>query len=384
MWFISTQILFRLSCIFSRLNHFRRKNSRVHRKSLGNKSQINIHLGMKRQHIIFLHIFYWIFFIWYQFRYQFVPDNNGEQFFVYALGYSFLFVNVLTFYLNYFFILPRVYKKQKLYALACGLIGMFVFFALSRYLIEEVLYPVLFGFHNYHEKTTYTFYLYDNLFYSYTTIFISTLIWFLNNALTVEKEKRQLIEEKKNSELQALKTQINPHFIFNSLNNIYSLVYQKSDKALPAIEELSQLLRYSTKDLEKDYITIDKEITYIESLIGLEKLRIKNPELIIFEKNIHHPKTEISPMLLVPFVENAFKHGDFNGKGFILKIVDTDGVLHFYLQNWKTKKQKDTSSGIGIENVRKRLEILYPKKYELEIKDSDADYIVDLKIDLTP
>jgi LytS/YehU family sensor histidine kinase len=95
------------------------------------------------------------------------------------------------------------------------------------------------------------------------------------------RRERQINREKKNAELQALKTQINPHFIFNSLNNIYSLVYQNSDKALPALEELSQLLRYSTKDLEKDFILLDKEVGYMESLIALEKLRIKNPNCII-------------------------------------------------------------------------------------------------------
>ncbi|GGG48286.1 hypothetical protein GCM10007332_07290 [Epilithonimonas arachidiradicis] len=197
-----------------------------------------------------------------------------------------------------------------------------------------------------------------------------------------EIEKRQLIEEKKNSELQALKTQINPHFIFNTLNNIYSLVYQQSEKALPAIEELSQLLRYSTKDLEKDFISLEKEIGYLESLIELEKLRIKNPELLIIEKRINFPNLNISPMLLVPFVENAFKHGDFSGKGFTLKISDENQKLHFHLHNFKKQRSKDSLSGIGIGNVKKRLEILYPKKHELNIIETEIEYSVDLKIDL--
>ena len=197
-----------------------------------------------------------------------------------------------------------------------------------------------------------------------------------------EAEKRQLIEEKKNSELQALKTQINPHFIFNSLNNIYSLVYQNSDKSLPAIEELSQLLRYSTKDLEKDFIPLSKEIGYLESLIELEKLRIKNPELLIINKKVSNPNHNISPMLLVPFVENAFKHGDLSEKGFILDIKEENEMLTFQLSNFKKQGSKDSFSGIGIANVKKRLEILYPKKYELNITETETQYSVDLKIDL--
>jgi len=151
---------------------------------------------------------------------------------------------------------------------------------------------------------------------------------------------------------------------------------------LPAIEELSRLLRYSTKDLGEDRIALEKEIGYIESLIALEKLRIKNPELLVIEKKILHPDLSISPMILVPFVENAFKHGDFRDKGFNVNISDENKMLQFYLLNYKKEKIKDQISGIGIENVRKRLEILYPKKYSLDIKDSETEFIVDLKIDL--
>ncbi|WP_257621397.1 sensor histidine kinase [Chryseobacterium sp. NKUCC03_KSP] len=265
------------------------------------------------------------------------------------------------------------------------IIGFFVgvfFFVLFRYSLEEILLFKLFGFRNYAEGTSLGFYFFDNIYYSSLTIFVSTSLWLFTYYSKLEAERAQLIEERKNAQLQALKTQINPHFIFNTLNNIYSLVYQNSEKALPAIEELGQLLRYSTKDLEKDFITLDKEIGYLDSLIALEKLRIKKPELLNVEKKLSHPKLNISPMLLVPFVENAFKHGDFRNKGFDMKISDNNKVLHFYLLNFKKEKMKDAVSGIGIENVRKRLEILYPKKYELNMIETETNFTVDLKIDL--
>ncbi|MCL1657840.1 MULTISPECIES: sensor histidine kinase [Elizabethkingia] len=242
--------------------------------------------------------------------------------------------------------------------------------------------PKIIGRGNYAEGTPFLFYFYDNIYFSSLTIFVSTSLWLFSYYSKLEKERVQLIEEKKNAELQALKTQINPHFIFNSLNNIYSLVYQNSDKALPALEELSQLLRYSTKDLEKDFILLDKEVGYMESLIALEKLRIKNPELIIFDKDIKNPKLLISPMLLVPFVENAFKHGDINGKGMELKVSDDNSRLHFYLRNSKKQRMKDFSSGIGIGNVKKRLQLIYPDKHWLEITETEDTFIVDLKIEL--
>ncbi|MCX8534426.1 sensor histidine kinase [Chryseobacterium luquanense] len=337
---------------------------------------------MKKKQIILLHLLYWLFFIYYQFRFAFLPKEAGAELQSYILSYSFLFVNLSTFYVNYFVLMPWVYKKQRLYAIFGGIVGIFLFFSLLRYSVEEILFPVFFGFRNYHEKTSLVYYIYDNIFFSYTAIFVATLIWLLNNALKTEREKLRLIEENKNSQLQALKTQINPHFIFNTLNNIYSLVYQNSDKALPAIEELGQLLRYSTKDLEKDFITLDKEIGYLDSLIALEKLRLKHPELLNVEKKLNYPMLNISPMLLVPFVENAFKHGDFRNKGFEMKISDENKMLHFYLLNYKKEKMKDTVSGIGIENVKKRLEILYPNKYKLNIVETETDFTVDLKIDL--
>lgn len=331
---------------------------------------------MKQKQVFFLHFFYWLLIIFNGLLARAVYDKDGLD----ILDVTIFLANFLGFYVNYFFVAPRFFDPKRFYLMIIGFfVGVFIF-VLFRYSMEELLLPAITGFRNYAEGTTFLYYFYDNIYYSSLTVFVSTNLWFFKYYLKVETERTKLIEERKHAQLQALKTQINPHFIFNSLNNIYSLVYQNSDKALPAIEKLSELLRYSTKDLEKDGISLDKEIGYIESLIGLEKLRIKNPELLVIEKNINHPKINISPMLLVPFVENAFKHGDLRDKGFVLKVSDDNKVLHFYLHNYKNQRMKDTASGIGIENVRKRLEILYPKKHELYIKDLESEFIVDLRI----
>lgn len=331
---------------------------------------------MKQKQVLYLHFFYWLLIIFNGIIARVIYNTDGVD----ILDFTIFLANFLGFYVNYFFVVPRFFDPKRFYMMIVGFfIGVFIF-VLFRYSIEELLLPALTGLRNYAEGTTFPYYFYDNIYYSSLTVFVSTNLWFFKYYFKIEGERTQLIEERKHAQLQALKTQINPHFIFNSLNNIYSLVYQNSDKALPAIEKLSELLRYSTKDLEKDVISLDKEIGYIESLIGLEKLRIKNPDLLVMEKNIRHPEINISPMLLVPFVENAFKHGDFREKGFILKVSDENKVLHFYLHNFKNQRMKDTASGIGIENVKKRLEILYPKKHELNIKDLESEFIVDLRI----
>lgn len=333
---------------------------------------------MKINKLLYLHIFFWSIYVIGSVLIPYFAFGSKATIF----NITFFITSIICFYVNYFVVVPKFFDGDKIYK------SVIVFFLSAscfvgvRYFMEEWFLPTFFGIRNYAEGTQFIYYYFDNIFYSSTTIFISTTFWFFRYFIRTEVEKTELVKAKKNAELQALKTQINPHFIFNTLNNIYSLVYQNSDKALPAIEELGQLLRYSTKDLEKDFITLDKEIGYLDSLIALEKLRLKNPELLNVEKKLNHPKLNISPMLLVPFVENAFKHGDFRNKGFEMKISDENKILHFYLLNFKKEKMKDTVSGIGIENVKKRLEILYPKKYELNITETETNFTVDLKIDL--
>lgn len=341
----------------------------------------DLYLIMNKKQIVWLQIIYWgfNFFGTVITPNFFVPETNRPE--LHILRITFFIAKISTFYISYLFIFPKVFKLEKLYSAVFVFILTLLCFAGMRYTLEEMILPSTLGFRNYDEGTGLLYYFFDNIYNSSLTTFIAGILWILEKYGVAENDKKQLLIEKKQAELQALKTQINPHFIFNSLNNIYSLVYQKSDKALPAIEELGQLLRYSTKDLEKDTISLDKELGYIDSLIALEKLRIRNPELLTIEKNIQYPHLKISPMLLVPFVENAFKHGDFRDKGFEMKISDQNKILHFYLLNFKTQKMKDTVSGIGIQNVKKRLEILYPK-HQLEIRNSETEFIVDLKIEL--
>lgn len=341
-------------------------------------SSLAVHLYMKLKQLTYLHIFFWIVYI--LAAIVFPGISGGFSNLVFDL--TFFAISFACFYINYFFIVPRFFHSDKMYQSVFAFVISISLFVVMRYLVEEWFLPAFFGIRNYPEGTSFSYYFFDNIFYSSTTIFISTAFWFFKYFIIAEMEKAEMEKAKKNAELQALKTQINPHFIFNTLNNIYSLVYQNSEKALPAIEELSELLRYSTKDLSEDTIPLHKEIGYITSLTALEKLRIRNPELLIFDKNIAYPELKISPMILVPFVENAFKHGDFRDKGFSMKISDENKIVHFCLLNYKKEKIKDQVSGIGIENVRKRLEILYPQQYMLTINDSEQEFVVDLKIDL--
>lgn len=337
---------------------------------------------MKKKQIIWLQIIYWslnFFGTVITPLYFFEKENNLQST---VLRITFFLAGIITFYICYLVIIPKVFRQEKVYTVILSFFLSILCFATVRYLMEEVLLPATFGFRNYNQETGLLYYFFDNIYYGCINVFIAGIMWLLEKFGVIETERQKLEQERNEAKIQALKTQINPHFIFNTLNNIYSLVYQNSEKALPAIEELSQLLRYSTKDLEKNFIPLEKEIGYLESLIELEKLRIKNPELLFIEKKINYPNLNISPMLLVPFVENAFKHADFSGKGFTMKISDDHQTLNFHLQNFKKQRSKDSLSGIGIGNVKKRLEILYPKKHELDITESETEFSVDLKINL--
>lgn len=337
---------------------------------------------MKKKQIIWLQIIYWSlnFFGTVITPLYFFDRESDLQSTV--LRITFFLAGIITFYICYLVIIPKVFRQEKVYTVILSFFLSILCFATVRYLMEEVLLPVTFGFRNYNQETGLLYYFFDNIYYGCINVFIAGIMWLLEKFGVIETERQKLEQERNEAKIQALKTQINPHFIFNTLNNIYSLVYQNSEKALPAIEELSQLLRYSTKDLEKNFIPLEKETGYLESLIELEKLRLKSPELLMIEKKINHPNLNISPMLLVPFVENAFKHGDFSGKGFTMKISDDHQTLTFHLQNFKKQRSKDSLSGIGIGNVKKRLEILYPHKHVLNIVETETEFSVDLKIDL--
>lgn len=199
-----------------------------------------------------------------------------------------------------------------------------------------------------------------------------------------QQEKAEALALKTEAEINFLKSQVNPHFIFNTMNNIYYLVYQKSDLALPAIEKLSQLMRYVTYESQQQTVFLAAEIDYIESYIELECMRIQGEKHIQLKKNIQHDQVQIPPLLLLPFVENAFKHGVVTDPAhpFILTITQEKHRLVFETQNKINTYQKDKQQGIGIENIRKRLALHFPERHTLSITQTETSYLCNLTIQL--
>lgn len=221
---------------------------------------------------------------------------------------------------------------------------------------------------------------------------IMLLALILAATLKIARDSFSRRQQEKNAELQLLKAQLNPHFLFNTLNNLYGLAVTKSDKLPGLMLKLSDLLRYSLYETKEITVPLEMEIQYLENYIALEKIRLEDRTVIIFENNVTDPTIKIAPMLLIVFVENAFKHlstpEDLKSRVFV-SIKEKDRQLHFKCINTfsSNNMQHDHSlekgrSGIGLHNVKKRLALLYPEKHSLDINSDNNEYQVNLTLDV--
>ncbi len=201
-----------------------------------------------------------------------------------------------------------------------------------------------------------------------------------------EKIRLQTEKEKIETELNALKKQVNPHFLFNSLNNIYALANRRSNKTTEAVLKLSEILRYMIYDAEKSVVSLQQEFNSLLSYIELQKLKLTEKTKLKIEIKMPTVEYMIEPLLLLPLVENAFKHGSDNVNDSIISIKASadDGKLSFFCSNTLIpglkELQKAETSGIGIKNVKRRLEILYPDNHNFIIKEKDNTFNVNLTL----
>ncbi|WP_091405582.1 sensor histidine kinase [Aquimarina amphilecti] len=212
---------------------------------------------------------------------------------------------------------------------------------------------------------------------------------FIETFLFAQKKEEEMIRNKNENlqtELKLLKSQINPHFLFNSLNNIYALSVIDSDKTQQSISYLSDMLRYVLYECDRPFVSIQKEITYIKNYIKLFSLKNSKPYEITTQFNVDDNSVLIAPMLFIPFIENAFKHSNIEKPGSFIKIkvISDTADINFEIVNSipKEKIEKDKIGGIGLENVKKRLSILYQEKHQLMITTDNNNFTVKLNIKL--
>lgn len=210
---------------------------------------------------------------------------------------------------------------------------------------------------------------------------ISSLAYFMYSAKQNEQLKA-LKEQQLISELTYLKAQLQPHFFFNTLNNIYALALKQSEKTAPLVARLSEMMRYILYRADEKLVALKDEIAFVQNYVEVENIRYRSAIEITFEAQGIDEESKISPLLLLPFIENAFKHGieEEEKEGFVhIIICKTENELTMEVKNSIAKNNTDMG-GIGLINVKKRLDILYPRKYELEILNDGKIYKVSLTL----
>ena len=283
-------------------------------------------------------------------------------------------------YLNYFYLIPAFLLRKKIGAFILLFLGAFMVLSLLRVGMETLVFG----------KPWEAQYLGKPQIIIQSTIsdlFIVLFIGLLRFAFDwaeLDTRRRRLETEKLNAELKFLKAQVNPHFLFNTLNNLYYLSTIKSDTAPLVISKLSEVMRYMIYDSNHEQIELAKEIEYMQHYIALERLRLKDGVPLEFEVD---GRTDmlISPLILMTFLENAFKHGVSNGSihcWIKARLEADDARLVYTIANSKVKtvSYPEDNEGIGLKNVKRRLDLSYPGRHRLCIEDREDRYSVTLTI----
>lgn len=336
---------------------------------------------------ILAHILFWIAYILYFFL-QFNLMYNKEYGFNWNLLGSLaitVWIDIAAAYFTVYYLLPKLlFKRQYLLFFILFIISATAAILLQRVIMIYVSYPI------FYTDVTKELNFWDiNPFYSFANIYTVvglfaaiklTKYWFRNQQI-----KKELENKNKTSELALLRSQLNPHFLFNTLNNIDSLIMTNQEKASDAIIKLSDIMRFMLYDASTDTVPMTKEINYLKSYISLQKMRLRDPDFVSFKIEGSCAGKSIAPLLFIPFVENAFKHGQKNVKSpgiRIILICNNDSVIFEVINCFdKTKSyNKDNTPGVGLSNTKRRLELLYPERHELEIRQEGHLYISKLTI----
>lgn len=342
-------------------------------------------------HLIFWLVLMTSFYFNYGKSIQIIKDVYPHSVIILILTLRFL-IFVLVAYSFLFFVVPLSKQETKVrYWLS--LPGVILFW----YLFQTIILTIIFSWvANPAVKTDNSFFALLVRHYSSYLIFLSIFIAFYYFIDIYDQQKRlktlqQYKTQKIALESSFLKSQVNPHFLFNTLNNIYALSLKKSEQTKVIIERLESLLHYMLYECKADLVPLENEFTFTDSYIALEKLRHKEDQIsVTVQINGEIGNKKIAPLLLINFLENAFKHGtktSFGNSWINLEIDVKEETVHFKLQNSKPFNMvgqaiSEYKGGIGLKNVKRRLEILYPQRHELNINNLKDRFEVDLFINL--
>jgi len=338
---------------------------------------------MRGTKVILIHILCWSVLLGYQYGGYLLKIVSFAGA---AFGISISLVQLIAFYICFLWVYPSYLKRKKIPQLTFGLFVAMAAFILFRYLIEEVVYLKLFGINNYPTNTTLIHYVTDNIYYGSSFIVLALAIHSAQQNFRDELMTNSLRAEAVKAELAFLKSQINPHFLYNTLNYIYALAIPVSKQLAEAVLRLSSLMRYTLSESPNGKVRLTKEIEYLESYIALSKMRFAPHFHVNFKAEGWKETDEIAALILIPFVENAFKHGviDESDHPIIISLAVKSQSLLFQVSNKIGTALKDPSSGIGLANVQRRLDLIYPGQHKLQVTSDGIDHQVELLITLSP
>ncbi|WP_405413781.1 sensor histidine kinase [Maribacter sp. Asnod1-A12] len=294
-----------------------------------------------------------------------------------------LIVILILFYFNYFYLVPSYLLKKSVLVYLLVSAGLLIVSVLLIDHFYEPKFPENIFMDHQPPRGLAFMPVYRSVVNLGIPYVISAILrmyveWKRNENLRLSVEKENI-----KSELQFLKAQLNPHFLFNSLNTIYALSVKKSPDTSEAIVDLSELMRYMIYEADKDLVPLNKELDYIKSYIKLQRLRLSDSENVSLKITGEDRGRAVPPLLFISFIENAFKYGtDYKGKTYV-KITLTITGASVYL-NVKNKigvfREPTKNSGIGLENIRNQLELIYPGLHDLVVENDGKDYEVSLTI----
>jgi len=330
---------------------------------------------------VLLHILFWILYILFFFLQNTLFEGKMDM--LGSAGSLTLtaLIDIGASYFTVYYLLPKLLFKKKYWQFSIIFLLSAAFaITMQRVLMYYISYPYFYP--DYLSKVGNFWNI--NPFYSffniYTVVGLFASIKLLKYYYQNQQTKAELENKNKTSELALLRSQLNPHFLFNTLNNIDSLILTAPDKASDAIIKLSDIMRFMLYDTSTDTVSLEKEINYLKSYISLQQIRMKDAGFVKVDISGNCGGKTIAPMLFIPFVENAFKHGLKNvpSPGITIKLDCQKDSVNFEVQNRVDpgiEVNKDKSSGIGLANTRRRLELLYPDRHEIQIEQENGNYI---------
>lgn len=304
---------------------------------------------------------------------------------------------LIFFYINFYVLIPAYYVTKKYHRYVVSLIVVFIIFLIAYYFLDYLPYHSFIEDHHHHhhelqngveEHHPHRRFIHPPPINELSQlVFLFVIGIFVTLYIRVKKYLNTIEQEKNNAELSYLKSQINPHFLFNTFNSIYSLaIKENADQTANGMLKLSGMMRYVVSETSSDFVPLEKEINYINDYIELQKLRLAKSIKLNYTFNGDPDDQQIAPLLLIPFIENAFKHGVNPDEDSMIQIsIDIKGnVLHLVVENNKVSIDHKTyeKMGFGIGNAKNRLELLYPDKHTLQLFEDEKKYVVNLNLTL--